>query len=313
MNETKTNFSNSKIFISYFSNSGGKQSQSASNAIANLQNDADCHIEANAYIISSFGPENCSFSFVGLEEWRNNSRKIVKELESPSFWLVSISTLVFSAFGYAMLIFYCCREEDKNKKYFLRLIALYLGVSFLVMYPVIEGGFAEFRYFNYAFFLPFIFLGFLINYLSKKIPKLYWIAAFVLFILFAAANIISISASAQRLLEKNRTNTHLVILGEAEMMERYLEANSDGQKEAYLGGDYDVLANLYKALAYLGENRNFNFIRVGDGFEAVPSAGKPFFCLKETSSKHGSGAECGGRKIEFFKDFGRIIICKLEN
>jgi hypothetical protein len=255
ISEIKTNFTNSKILINYILNKPVKMSQK-SNQMLNIGKGIDCQIEANAYILSSFGQGSCSLDLIRLTIGER-SDGIVKSLKNPIFFIGLFASFIFSFFGYLFLIYNCKKEKEKNKKYFLWLVALYLGIAFLIM---LAGGHFNFRYFNCVFFAPFMVLGFLTTYLSKKAMRIHWAIFAPLFLLIIASNLISLLYAAKELSEKKKTGYNSSFLVQIEPIAQYLAANSNGKKNISLDGKDAIMQNYYP-LVYFMEKQGIILIR----------------------------------------------------
>jgi hypothetical protein len=261
ISELKTNFSNSKIFISYFSRNSPDDNQESSFFIK-LGKTIDCHIEANAYMLTSLGPEECSFYFTNLLA-KEKSKSFSKNLKEPIFLLALLSIFLFSFFGYTLLFCNSKKEKDNKGKYFLRLVALYSGFIFLVILFALKEK-LNFRYFNTVFFMPFLFLGFFVEYLrkfSEKFRKLKLLAIILLFFLVFVFNMRSIGSAAKELSEKGKTGYNADFMVQIEPLVQYLVANSGEQKKVYLDGDFAIM-HISFPLKYFLERQGVELIKI---------------------------------------------------
>lgn len=306
VSELKTNFTNSKAFISSISNTN--QTVEKSSPFIKLINDVDCHVEANAYILSSHGKDVCDFSYTKIFSSKNP--KFIKQMKEPIFWAEIIYSLTFSIFGYILLIYNFKREKQKEKKYFLGLILLYSALSFFLMIPIISADLDQFRYFINVFFIPFLFLGLLGDILADKFSKKCKIIFAFILIILVIANLASIKSSAQELLNKSGSGAHSVFLGEIEPIADYIASNAGNQKEGYLIGSFMYVSNLYHPLAYLTEKQNFVLLKGEGMLEPIP-AGKPLFYIAENEGSIKSVIR--DHKVNNYQKFGKIIIYSLEN
>jgi hypothetical protein len=307
ISEFRTNFTNSKAFLSSITNNAN-QVDKKSNLLMKIINNADCHIEANAYILSSRGEDVCNFSYVKIFNSKNS--KFLKQMKDPIFLTEIIFSLIFSVLGYILLIYNFKKEKEIEKKYFLGLIILYGGLSFLLMIPIISDDLDQFRYFINVFFISFLFLGLLGNILKNKFSKKGIISFALIFIFFAIANLASIKSSLQELLNKSGSGAHSVFLGEAELISRYIASNSNNQKEGYLIGSFMYVSNLYHPLAYLTEKQKFVLLK-GEGMvEPIPTE-KPLFYIIESDKD--LKKEIRGHKVNNYEKFGKVVIYTLDN
>jgi hypothetical protein len=276
-----------------------------------LANTADCQTEANGNILSAIGQDgyNCSFSYVKLLESKK-SHSFLEKIDQPYFWLLVIINFLFTFLGLFFLIRAFCKEKEEKKKYFLCLNILYWTISFLVMIPAIASGLAEYRYFIQVFFVPFLFLGFILLFLNQKFPRKKLLIAGPLLLFLIASNAAAIGSLAKELRSKSRSDSSRVVLGEIEPMVEYVIAESNGQREAYFVGNGEYVANFSKAFTYLAQKQNFKIINYGKDEEI--SEGMPVFYIWKNNGKLKTD-EFGGRKIEDSENFGQVGIYKLQN
>ncbi len=298
--ETQTGFSNAKIFLGYFTNTHHDTSASNqpwSDAHASLVNDIDCHLEANLYLFTSLGQDHCVYSFdVLLSGTRRNAMKIL--FETPLFF-----GALFSIFGFAMLVIRCASEKDERKRIWLRMIAWYIAVSFLIMFPVVKGS-LELRYFNFAFFLPFLFLGLLAEHVMSQ--KNTWLLYTVLlaFPAIAMINILSLSSVYDELVQKGRIYSRSVVLDEIEPIATYVVAHADGHTTISLSGNSKILDYAFHPLVYLVAQSGKELIRVGASkVDDVARSGQKVFFVSTTPPDPADAPEYGavGEKIYVYE------------
>lgn len=279
-----------------------------SDFLKNIGEDIDCHFEANAYMLSGHGSDECDFSFVKMLE-SEKSKKFLKDIRGFDFWLKSSFILVFSVLGYGYLIFLARREKDEKKKIFLKNIIFYAALSFFVMFPAIDESTAYFRYFNHVFFVPLIILGIFSQFLIKRKSKKYTYLVAVIFAMLAASNLSSIKVLAGDLSAKRESDLHNSVLGEMELMVKYIRDNSDGEREAYLVGDDPYVIHFFQGFYYIAQLENFDMRRVRDE-EKFPSHKPLFYIAEKNKSKEG---KIKNREVDKCENVGKIIICKLKN
>lgn len=302
ISEFKNNFANSKILFK-------SEQANNENFLEKLINDIDCHAEANLYMLSSYGNENCNFSYSDI--LKDKKAKTLKaKVKSTNFIALTFLQTLFSIIGYVFLIYYAWKEKDKNKKYFLRLIVLYAVLYFLIRLPIIGQNFDAFRYFSPTFFIPLVFLGFLIDFINKKLSKRYWIISFSIISVVIIANAQSLKYEFQRLQSGNKSDIyyHNGILGDLELITKYLRDNSENQKDVYISGDR---FSLLPPLKYLAQRQNFNIIEFNYKNSDIPKGKAAFFVSDKL--KDNADNNFADYKVKSYKVFGRIIIYKLEN
>lgn len=305
--EIKNNFLNSRIFINYVLSKNSAESKKS--LAVKLGMNLNCQIEANAHIISSFGSKECIFSYrTALRKILHDkkNKKSWKEISEPNVALNLILGCLFSLIGYGFLAYRIWKEKNEQKRIFLRLISLYIILSFLIMLPLAEK-FTEFRYFIHVFFVPFLFIGFFANFLKRKLTSEYFIVSIgVIITILLLLNLNSIKNAVKDLRIGEKSDTHFAILGEIELMLDYIINASGEQEDIYLVGDKSHVSHFFQAFLYLAEKKGRNII----SDESVVSLGRPIFYLTDKVRK--GAIEIGGYEIESYKIFGKVVIYKLK-
>ena len=290
-----------------------------------LAMDTDCHLQANFHMLSSLGDKvSCDYSLISLIGTKlslypfNNVGDYydcaVKFLGTTGIYtrnLLLFLEVVFSIFGYGLLV-YRFRKESGKKKQFLGLITIYCLVSFFVILPVISD--TPLRYFILSFFVPYIFLGFLGNFAIKNLRLGISIISLI-FLFLIGANFFSISTLATELSAGKRSGSSIcgpdaMVLGEIEPMASYIAHESGSQGEAYIlhTSRYTFL----NPIKYLTQTGGINLsLAVGKGISNIPP-GSPLFYFSENLFADPSFM-IYGRKIENYEKFARVTIYKLQN
>jgi 4-amino-4-deoxy-L-arabinose transferase-like glycosyltransferase len=291
VSEIKTNFSNSKIFFSSLQSSGSGSGNGT--ILNNIPLDISCHVQANAYILSSLGDSQCNFSFTDSAQWR----KI-----SLSSWANLLLGVLFSVFGYGFLIYNFRREKEEKRKYLLGLALLYVTCAFLVLLPVGEK---QFRYFLPTIFVPFLFFGFILDYFARKNFQKFLPFLVLIFSLVLAANYLSIQATAKEFLSHTRNGQNHIVLGETENMVNYIIAHTpDNQREDYLLTSM-FSHNCVKPLKFVAGESRFKLLIASDVDHIPP--GKQAFYIQ--SSEGGSDETSG--KFAASENFGQETLYQL--
>ena len=306
----KNNFTNVKAFVSFPAKN--KQVQ-LEEKILNFAQTVSCNFEANTFLLLSeagtdsvsAGSASCNFDY--LKDF--GSGKFSKILKKPAFWFWIVPRNIFSIFGYLALVYFFFKEKEEKRKNFLGLIILFLVINFFVMLAINSGGFKEFRYFIQVFFVPFILLGLLLNFLRQKNTKARGIIFIIIFVILAIFNLNSLWSAAGKLQAQEASDNNSVFLGEAESMVAYL--GSEKQSEIYLAGEKGYLDNFFKPLSYLAKSQKFDIIRIEDETDLI--SGKALFFLKKNEKTRNIQMQIAGRKIKKESVFGQLIIYNLEN
>jgi len=257
VNEVNTNFGNTKRLLN-FSSQGGGASESK---FALFGKDIACHIEANSFFLSSYGSNNCSYGILNFLPSISDGG-ISKITKNWTYWSVLLLSLIFSGISYFLLVYCSRKEKEREGLFFLRLIALYAGINFLIMVPLSVEKFSDLRYLTPVFFVPFVMLGLVAKVVYEKFSKKFIILIVAILILLVSSNFIDISSEAKVLLEKNRTcSSHFTTLGEVEAVADYIVKDSGGEKNIQIGGYRELLVAV-DPLEYLLKKRGISPIKV---------------------------------------------------
>jgi len=271
ISETRTNFANSKAFLNFFSQSAPVIDSKGNavvppNILTRMKNDAECHIEANFLYISSYGTSfdrsNCSYNLS-----KTFSNGIVKSFSKKNMAnevdeIMVVIGFIFSALGYVLFVCRSRKETDTHKKRFLCLIAVYMIMAYFIMLPLSNGTISDLRYFSFVFFVPFLFVGFFMQFLLKKFDRTYGIlSAVAVFLLFFFFNMSALSSQAATLLNGEATCSGSATVGEIEPIADYMIARSNGLKKVYLKGDR-FSSGAFEPLTYLMKKQGVDLVKV---------------------------------------------------
>jgi len=300
ISEQKTGYRNSKLFL--ISLNKTSPIRNGNSILIKVARDIDFHVQANLYILSSIGHDTCDFSISGAFTGVSG---MLEAFSSPSFVMKLVSILLFSLFGYGLLLYYFWKEKEEKRKQFLGMIILYSALSFFVFLPLNVN---LFRYFAHVFFIPVMFLGFIIQYLVAKFPKKISSAVVILLLMFfAASNIISIWNTARVYAAKNRTDLDIIVLGELESALDYM-TDSNGRKEVYLLEENGQRLFL-GSLNVIAKEKNIQIVIIDDS-ASIPE-GVPIFIVGPSSEKN-SEININNYSIEDHKDYGRVGIYRMK-
>jgi len=303
LSEMRTNFHNTRDFFRVLDD---RSPQERAGLAENFMLDVICHSQANVlYLLSAENKDSCN-SFADFrydKDAKKNTAKYAMVIVNFSLGLALLVT------GYFFLFLYFRKEQDKSKKMFLGLMLLYGALSFLMLLPVI-GTNGAVRYLLPIIFMPFLFLGFLIEYLSRKnFIFCKWLIALLVLSLIGA-NFFTIAFEAKQFEAKNRSNSKYVVLGEAELMADFIMGKTIPEKEAYiLVNNTDFFWNYFKPLFYICGQKNFLLIRE-KSLENIPS-GKTIYYM-QGPGENAYVSEKNNRQIETYRNFGNVAIYKLE-
>jgi 4-amino-4-deoxy-L-arabinose transferase-like glycosyltransferase len=270
-----------------------------------LPMDLICQVQANLHMITSLGnTDQCDFYQVFQKNIKRNNL-VSAPKEGVSIALVIIGVL-FSFGGYVILMYFWRNEADERRKNFLALIGTYGIVSLLVMLPIINQ--AEIRYYIVSFFLPFIFLGIMIEELLRR--KNVWIkvATVLVFAALLILNGATEAKTAEQFFAQKANNDKDCYLGEIGAMADYLIANTNGSRIAFLRGNNDYLARYFKPLNYFAKKSGID-LKHYDKEEADSHDNIPvFYVVKSRSDKYWIGGDFKHSTIKQLKTFNNITI-----
>ena len=107
INEAQTNFKNTKTLLSIvFTKNDPQRSVSSQNiSLLNFQRDLNCQIEANFFLLSSYGKDQCLHSFITTPK-NGFAITYFQNTEGKTLFTLLVTSLLFSFFGYFFLIHY---------------------------------------------------------------------------------------------------------------------------------------------------------------------------------------------------------------
>lgn len=297
--EFQDDFSNTKLF---FSSLGGTNDPGEVGIGKDLLLNVSCHAQANMHMISSLGDRyDCNYVSVLTEEADAPGHY-------PSLLLVAASFL-FSLFGYGFLSYRARNDRNKQKRYFLTLIAVYCVLYFPLLLPAIDG--ASHRYFIGLVFMPYVFLGFFLEFLLEKRKKGFFALSVFSVVFLVASNFFTVLDEARQLQSGERGNSGYVVLGQIEEIRDYMLSKSNGEKEVYLLGGSKYLPFYAVAMQYVFAQKDVRLIRVTDDSEELPPEKPTFYIWKNFGDK--SVDELRGKKALDFRNFGKLSIYELQN
>ena len=305
ISEREENYANTKVFLKIFSHSSDKGQE---NLAHNIKAGIFGYAQANAHILTSLG-DKLDFQFLSYVSQKIKYRVKYQAVFKPLDYLIFLgifASVLFLLFGHWKLVRLFKKEKNEERKYFLGLLFLYSFLSFLIMLPIMDS--LALRYFIHLTFIPFLFLGFLVDYLKEKFPRCYLPAAAAIFCFAAAANFYTIAAEAKQHAEKSRSNDKYIVLGEIERMRDFMISHAE-KPAVYLFAEKRYQQNYFKPITYVMREKGYTILRTKDP-RSVP-AGEAVYMLGKNSTD--SKSYLKKYEIDNFKDFGQIGIYKLSN
>jgi 4-amino-4-deoxy-L-arabinose transferase-like glycosyltransferase len=253
VSEVNTHGDNTKFFMNAFTDRSGSGLE---RFLDSFEEDTLAHAQANAHILSSLG-HKWIVNFTTLLAYPNKSGSTAMYALAGIGIVVSV---LFSVFGYGLLVRNFCYAQDNKKKEFFGLLLLYVALSFGILFSVARG--APLRYFIHTTFVPFVIFGCVVQWLRSRFPQSRGtVFITLLVVMLVGTNAYSLSIEASHLAKGTRGDSGWVVLGEAEQMVQYIIASSAPAREADLIGGIVYMSTYYKSLRYLAAQKNFQLNR----------------------------------------------------
>ena len=300
ISETRHNFSNTKKLFNL--SVGSTDSAGTTNEKYNpLALDAVCHVQANTHIISSLGNKvECNYLTIAVGMYKQKLLGVSLDVKKI---LEMVAGFIFSVFGYVLLIYFYRREKDQKRKTFLGLICLYIGLSFVIIYPVIVD--APLRYYLQLFFVPYLLLGLIFEFIRQKYSKIFVPAVFVVSAFIIGFNFNTLLAEAKLYSTNDHSQPQYVVLGELIQMRDYIISQTNSPKTVYMIADGKYMQNYYYPLAYVLQEKNVVLVREQKDLTKIPQ-GVPLFCVWRKAD--GNQKNIKGFPVQQSQNFGEIGI-----
>lgn len=244
INEYRTNGANINKF---FDGINDKQSVSNEKNSKILRN-SSCWTESNILILTGYEiSDSCE----------------IKTSDKP-YELAMFALSAIFIFGGALLgLKYFLKEQDSDKKHFLAILFLYLGIAYAIYMPLANT--LLMRFFLMLIFFPFVLLGFWMKFAKEKLPanSVYFIFAPIF--IFIAANIFFVSKSFIDLSgyiegQGGGSVVRNTTLEELEKVSEFIVRNSDGEKDVYIEGNEQYIKKSLKPIKFLASRSGINLL-----------------------------------------------------
>lgn len=244
INEYRTGGENINRFFDGIHN---KKSNPDDNLIKNILHDSSCWIESNATILTGYIiSDSCA----------------IKKSDRVSELITFILSAFFILTGLLLGLKYFLHEQDENKKSFLAILFLYMGIAYIIYVPLAYTIFI--RFFLLLIFFPFILLGFWIKFLEETLDKKAFTSlALILISMLIAANIFFVYKSFSELagFQKGRGGGKIAFnttLKELEGIAQFIVDNSAGEKEVFIKGNKQYIKKILKPTKFLVSKSDIN-------------------------------------------------------
>jgi 4-amino-4-deoxy-L-arabinose transferase-like glycosyltransferase len=233
ISEQKTGGKNMKAFF------GGMETKQKAEktVLSNVVQSASCWVQGNLDIVSGYEiSDTCDFKPA------RNAR------ETAVFFL----GLVFVLGGTILGFRYFFKEKEKDQKSFLVILLAFSGISYLIF---LKFAFElSMRFYLPLIFLPFVLLGLWIRFFREKFNMPRSLLLLIIAVPLVLSNLFFVQKYFSALAEYGNPgggSVNVVILKEAEIFSQFIVNNSNGEKDAYIGGDGKFLFKGYKPIRYL--------------------------------------------------------------
>ena len=234
-------------FYAFFE--GAKTKQNAESTLTNnVLHGTSCWVQGNMDIISGYEiSDKCSFTpgaNVG---------------DTMAFLLGFVFVLGGTILGFQ----YLRGEKDEDRKLFLSLVSVFVGISFVIFLKLAFE--LSVRFYLVLIFLPFLLLGFWIQFLREKYADHCDQILLITAILLVCSNLFFVQnyfAGLANYANKGGGDINITILSEAEQYSQFIVANSGGANQLYLDGDAKFLFKAFKPIKYLVGKSNMDLQQV---------------------------------------------------
>ncbi|MEI8103431.1 MAG: glycosyltransferase family 39 protein [Candidatus Moraniibacteriota bacterium] len=286
--EYQTSGANVKSFFGGVSNKQGK----GKGLVANISKDALCLSQGNVYMLSGYDvSDTCD----------------TKSLDTASGMLITVAGFIFFFGGMWIFIQSFRRERDEQKKYFLGILLVYLGILWLMLIPLAQE--VSMRFYLIAPIMPFLLLGLWLAYarerLGGEVGERIALAVIVLLCLsnvYISATTLRDTGNFMRPGE-DASDFEFITLQEAQSAADFIVANTTN-KEVVLDGNAFVVFKAGRSIGYLTKQSGVTLTIKTK--ELTPSPGTPIFTLDKTTKKPENTVY--GRPIEKTFIIGRLML-----
>ncbi len=220
-----------------------------------------CHIQGEAFMVLPVGSDHsCSF-MSAVKTFKKNTHKLNGGARNIILISDIIGAMVFSLGGYWLLFYFWRKEKDRDKKIFLGSIILYTSVLFLILIPLAEE--ISFRFFLVLEFLPFLFIGLWIKFLTTQSSKKYfWIVPVLILISLNIGVTLRNFAYLKGRIEIKSNSFEIITLGEVKYMADFIKSQNQKANNIYIDGKAQKLFKIIKPIKYFTNQKGFKISRL---------------------------------------------------
>lgn len=278
-----------------------------------------CHIQANSEILTYYGYQQKCDYFVSppVVLLHNTGKPEPLMTDRQKYFGGATLMFIFSLMGYFLIVHNLRWEKEKEKKYFLVLITMFMVASFITFIPVIKDTRA--RYFVYAEFMPFLLAGMFAKLILKKMNRYVALAIVAAgFLAISWTNLQLVTKSFQEFEGKGtygENSEQSTTVGEEEYLANFILENRGSSQVVYLDGDATGLAKVMKPIQYFFRNIPDLEVKSSEKAKATEqnvSYFRAYFIGSNNRQKVVSETSIKDRKILVRGSFARYVIFKME-
>ncbi len=245
VSEVRTNASNVQEFLKSSDTQSGGRGKFFDNAVTVVS----CQIQANAEIVSSVENIKVCGDMFDVGRAMKKYQDTPGVIHSPwLFELAMVASVLFSIAGYLLVWYGYRREVDPSRKDFLSLFLVYNTVTALFFMPVASH--MELRYYVIVFFVPFVLLGCILSFVMEHMPKRRHPGVLAVVLLLIVLNVAVVWKASTAYREHRASDGDNAILGEVEVMTRYI-ADHAPSKAVAVTGEKAYVRRFFPAFSYL--------------------------------------------------------------
>ena len=287
-NEYQHNGENIKAFF------GGVKSKSAveSSLTNNVIHGTSCWVQGNVDIISGYEiSDKCAFAAGS----------------NMGDTLAFLLGLVFVVGGTILGFQYLRKETDGDRKSFLGLISVFVGISFIIFLKLAFE--LSVRFYLILIFLPFLLLGFWIQFAREKYAAYFDQIFIITTVLLICSNLFFVQnyfAGLASYAAPGGGDINITILSEAEAYSQFIVENSGSSTGVFLDGDGKFLFKAFKPIKYLVGKSNIDLL------DKQASPADTYFYVGTIKDKNRLMSD-PNLKISKYKTYGEFTVMKVQS
>lgn len=274
--EIQTGGLNTQTFILSIANKNGRNT----NLVDNLTLNISCHLRANYGILTAYGnEEECGYSDVYKDVKKLDNAK-VPLLDKIILVLYIFLASIFSIGGYYLMFRKIKKETDSKRKLLAKLVGFYVLLTFVFF--IVWATELSMRFFLILEFVPFLLLGFWLEYIWENTGKLWLIVVLVTLIsFFNLQKNYSVFKDLQFGGREINNNFEYITLGETNFVVNFMWDNNEGEKIAYLDAQAGYLFKAFRSLRFVAGKSGLELIELNKAVNLV--SGDRLFYLKNAA------------------------------